>query len=130
MSIEGMAFIVPNAPRCGNGDPCAGTVTTSSAAATGLATAEGTFTGVSAGAGGTGITNATAQALYDAVPLRNAYTGLCGECAAISNALNAGAKVEGATMATVRIASEKIMEACPACRFVADKLGINLVPKP
>jgi hypothetical protein len=112
----------------------AGTTTTSGAAAAGLATTEGgVFTGVSTGAGGAGAAgNATVQGLADAVPqiARTPFTGHCAECSAISNALNAGAKVEGSTMAAVRIATGKIMQACDACKFIAEKLGITIVPKP
>jgi cytidine deaminase len=72
------------------------------------------------------------QALADSVPaaIRTGTTGFCAECSAVGNALNAGAKVEGGTMAAIRIASGKIIQACPACQFIAKELGINLVPKP
>jgi hypothetical protein len=96
-------------------------------------TADGAvFTGLSTGAGGAGATNATVQALVDEVPdaIRRVTTGCCGEIDAFSKALNAGAKLDGATAATIRIASEKIIEGCPACKWVAEKLGVNLVPKP
>jgi hypothetical protein len=33
-------------------------------------------------------------------------------------------------MAAIRIASGKVIDACPACRFIAKELGINLVSKP
>jgi deoxyribose-phosphate aldolase len=93
-------------------------------------TTEGTvFTGTSTGAGGAGATNATVNSLVESVPgqLRNGYTGCCGEINAASNALNAGANVEGGVMATVRIASGKLMQASPACQYVMKQLGIKVV---
>ena len=109
-----------------------GTVTTSSATASGIVAADGTVaSGVSAGAGGV-VTNPAVQALYDAVPagLRNGFTGLCGEACAMSNLANAGSQLEGHSLATVRIAGRKIMEGCPACRWVAEKAGVKLVTPP
>jgi hypothetical protein len=124
---------VAAATGAGQAATAAGTVTTSGAAAAGIVAADGTVaTGLSTGAGGAGITNATVQAAADAIPggIRTGITGLCAECNAMSNLANMGAKLEGATMATVRIVSEKIMQACPSCKFIAEKLGVNIVPKP
>jgi RHS repeat-associated protein len=108
-----------------------------SGATTGLITEAGeVFTGASTNAGGAGAaTNATVQEALNGVSTgaRSAFHGCCGEIDALSNAANAGAKLEGATMATVRAAGRQagqVMKACSSCQAVADKLGINVVSPP
>jgi hypothetical protein len=107
----------------------AGTVTSANAAATGIVAADGTVAvGTSGGAGGV-FTNPTVQALYKAVPdaLRKVTTGRCGEACGFGNLVNAGVTAEGSIAVTIRIASRKVIEACPACKFVAEKLGAKTV---
>ena len=106
----------------------------SGGAASGLVTQTGeTFVGLSTRAGGPGMaTNPTVQAALDAVPVgaRAPFHGACGEICAMSSALNAGAKIEGAVVATVRVLGReagKIMTACPSCSAVAAKLGVTVV---
>jgi len=100
-------------------------------ATTGLVTRSGeVFTGASANAGGPGVaTNPAVQAALDSLSpaLRSCFHGGCGEVNAASNALNAGANVEGGVMATVRTLGAEIMEACPTCAQVADRLGMKVV---
>lgn len=103
-------------------------------ATTGAVTASGeVFTGASTAAGGPGVaTNATVQAALDSVPqaARSAFHGCCGEINALSNIANAGGKIEGTVMATVRAAgrgADAVMKACPTCRAVAEKLGVRVV---
>jgi len=100
-------------------------------ATTGLVTSSGeVFTGASANAGGAGAaTNPVVQRALDSISpaLRSCFHGGCGEINAASNALNAGAKVEGGVMATVRTIGKEVMEACPTCAQVADRLGIKVV---
>ncbi|MCC8915284.1 RHS repeat-associated core domain-containing protein [Xanthomonas euvesicatoria] len=100
-------------------------------ATTGLVTSSGeVFTGASANAGGPGVaTNPIVQGVLDSLSpaLRSCFHGGCGEINAASNALNAGVKVEGGVMATVRTVGKEIMEACPSCARVADRLGITVV---
>jgi RHS repeat-associated protein len=103
-------------------------------ATSGLVTEGGEiFTGASTRAGGPGMaTNPIVQQALDNVPdaLQSAYHGCCGEINAASNALNAGASVDGATMATVRAVGNSagtIMEGCSTCQAVARQLGIRLV---
>lgn len=106
-------------------------------AATGLVTESGeVFTGLSTNAGGPGFaTNGVVQEALDgvAIEVRSAFHGCCGEINALSNAANAGAKLEGAIMATVRAVGNqagKVLEACPSCRAVAEKLGVTTVSPP
>ncbi|MHB1059115.1 MAG: RHS repeat-associated core domain-containing protein [Rhodanobacter sp.] len=100
-------------------------------ATTGLVTESGeVFTGASANAGGPGVaTNPVVQKVLDSLSpaLRSCFHGGCGEVNAASNALNAGAKVEGGVMATVRTIGNEIMETCPTCAQLADRLGIKAV---
>jgi RHS repeat-associated protein len=92
-----------------------------------LVTTEGeVFTGASTGAGGAGATNSEVASLVSEAP-QSAYAGCCGEINVASNAMNAGANVEGSVMATVRASTGKLMTACATCRYVAQKLGIRLI---
>jgi hypothetical protein len=48
----------------------------------------------------------------------------------MSEVANAGARLRGAVMATVRAAgsgADKLMRACPSCRYVAEKLGVKII---
>lgn len=100
-------------------------------ATTGLVTKSGeVFIGASANAGGPGVaTNPAVQKILDSLSpaLRSCFHGGCGEVNAASNALNAGANVEGGVIATVRTLGAEIMEACPSCAQVADRLGMKVV---
>lgn len=97
------------------------------------ATATGkVVTGASTNAGGPGqATNATVQAALDSVPqgIQPAYHGCCGEIDVFSKLLNAGEDVAGSVVATVRAGTGKVMDACPSCQWVANKLGATTVPK-
>jgi RHS repeat-associated protein len=108
-------------------------------AATGLVTEAGeVFTGASTRAGGPGIaTNGIIQRTLDKIEARGAGSathGCCGEVNAMSKALNAGADLKGATMATVRAGGGgkgKIMAPCSSCQGVADELGVRTIsPSP
>lgn len=88
------------------------------------------FTGASANAGGPGIaTNPIVQQALNRIPsvLRACWHGACGEVNALSNALNAGAAVEGGAMATVRTVGGELMEACPTCSRLLLQLGVRAV---
>ena len=101
-------------------------------AATGAVTRSGQiFTGLSERAGGPGIaTNPVVQKVVDSISpaLRSCFRGGCGEINAASNALNAGAKLEGSTMTTINLRTGEVMAPCPTCAQVADRLGINTIP--
>ena len=61
---------------------------------------------------------------------RAPFHGCCGEVNAMSNAANAGARLEGSVVATVRAVGREagqIMDACSSCRAIAAKLGITIV---
>ena len=103
-------------------------------ATTGLVTRAGqVFEGASTRAGGPGApTNAAVQAAADSVPAaaRSPFHGCCGEVNAMSNAANAGARLDGAVAATVRAtgrAAGELMRACSSCRAIAEKLGVKLI---
>jgi hypothetical protein len=109
----------------------------SGGATSGLATETGeVFTGASTNAGGPGMaTNPSIQEALDAVDAnsRSVFHGCCGEIDALSKAANAGAKLQGAVMATVRAVGRQagtIMESCSSCRAVAQRLGVRLVEPP
>ncbi|MGY4165127.1 RHS repeat-associated core domain-containing protein [Luteibacter sp. PvP120] len=91
------------------------------------------FTGMSTNAGGPGMaTNSLVQEALDAVPeaVRPVFHGCCGEINAYSNLLNAGAKIEGSTAATVRTAGSgalNVMEACASCKIVSEYLRVMTV---
>jgi RHS repeat-associated protein len=91
------------------------------------------FTGLSSRAGGPGqATNATVQKALDTVPQgqRSPYHGCCGEPNAASNAANAGASLEGATVATTRVGGSnhgQLMAPCSSCGAMAEKLKVNTV---
>lgn len=117
-----------------SGAAAAGESGATGGATTGLVTRSGqVFEGASTRAGGAGApTNATVRAAADAVPAasRSAFHGCCGEVSAMSNAANAGARLEGSVMATVRAVGREagqIMEACSSCRAIAAALGVNIV---
>ncbi|KFN49652.1 RHS repeat-associated core domain-containing protein [Arenimonas composti] len=105
-----------------------------SGATSGLALPTGqVFTGASTNAGGAGFaTNPIVQRALDSIApaLRSCYHGQCGEVGALSNALNAGARVEGGVMATVRTVGKDILDGCPTCQRLADRLGVRLVETP
>jgi RHS repeat-associated protein len=101
---------------------------------TALITAAGDlYTGASKNAGGPGrATNEVVQAALDSLSSaeRSRYHGCCGEINAMSNALNAGANLDGAVMATATAAGRgagEIAEACPSCAAVAEKLAVETV---
>lgn len=104
-------------------------------ATSGLVTQAGEiFTGASTRAGGPGMaTNPVVQGALDSVAAaeRAPFHGCCGEINAASVALNSGASVTGATVATVRAVGQsagQIIEGCSTCQAVARQLGIRLVP--
>lgn len=103
-------------------------------AAAGLVTKAGeVFTGLSTRAGGPGqATNAVVQGALDAVPAaeRSAFHGACCEINAISNALNAGADVRGATAAAVNAGGPNggaIKLPCSSCAPVLRQFEIEHV---
>ncbi|MGH6617906.1 RHS repeat-associated core domain-containing protein, partial [Sphingomonas sp.] len=92
------------------------------------------FTGASTRAGGPGMaTNEGIGKLVAEAPNPKGYGGCCGEINALSRAANAGAKLEGGVMATVRAAraeAGQIIKSCETCTYVLDKLGItSVLPK-
>ncbi|WNH52266.1 RHS repeat-associated core domain-containing protein [Stenotrophomonas oahuensis] len=106
-------------------------------AVAGLVTEAGeVFTGASTKAGGPGI--ATNRTVSDAAEQlaqseRSAVHGCCAEINAMSNAANAGAKLKGSRLATVRVSGggkNKLMTPCATCQAVADKLGVVTVSPP
>jgi len=104
-------------------------------ATSGLVTEAGeVFTGASTNALGPGMaTNDVVQGALDELTTTSEYSGCCGEIDAMSKALNAGAKIKNATVATVRATGKsagKLMKACASCRQVADKLGVKIVSPP
>jgi len=92
------------------------------------------FTGASTNALGPGMaTNDVVQGALDELTTTSEYSGCCGEINAMSKALNAGAKIRNATVATVRATGKsagKLMKACSSCQQVADKLGVKIVSPP
>ncbi len=101
---------------------------------TGLVTESGeVFVGASSRAGGPGgASNAAIQKSLDGVAdgIRSPFHGCCGEIDAMSKALNSGADLKGATMATVRAVGSKagqVMEPCTSCAAVAKDQGVRTV---
>ena len=101
---------------------------------TGLVTDSGEiFVGASSRAGGPGgASNAAIQKSLDGVAdsARSPFHGCCGEIDAMSKALNSGADLKGATMATVRAVGSKagqVMEPCSSCAAVAKDQGVRAI---
>lgn len=129
ISAEVEASALTAADAAANAAVASGSVTTTSATATGIVAADGTVAGGASAGGGGQVTSSAIRALYNAVPnhLRNGYTGLCGEACGMSNLLSKGAALRGSTMVTIRIAGRKVMKACDACRWVAERAGVRII---
>ena len=109
-----------------------------SGATAGLVTESGeVFVGASTNAGGPGMaTNATVQEALDGVASSgevSPFHGCCAEINAMSNAVNAGARLQNSVVATVRAAGSsagRLMRACASCQAVAERLGVRTVTPP
>jgi hypothetical protein len=100
----------------------------------GLVTRTGqVFRGSSTRAGGPGRpTHPAVQRAADSVPIgrRSPYHGCCAEVNAVSNALNAGARVRGSVVATVEAAGRRageVVNSCSSCTWILERLGVKSV---
>jgi hypothetical protein len=95
-----------------------------------IVTADGqSFTGRSTGAGG-GALNSVVEGAYGTVPeeARSPFHGCCAEGRAASQAIEAGAELQGSTSAAAKIGGPRhgtIQPACSSCQGMLKRLGVK-----